>query len=812
MDVNSIIGQLTKEEKATLVAGTDFMYTNSIPRLGIGSVRLSDGPHGLRVQQKNGDNGTSCSDPATCFPTAVTTASSWNPENTYLMGRAMGKEAKSFGIHVILGPAVNIKRNPLGGRCFEYFSEDPYLAGKMGTAEVLGIQSEGVGVSLKHFALNNSENYRFMGDSVADMRAIREIYLKPFEMIVKGAKPETVMCAYNKINGVYCSENKWLLTDVLRDEWGFSGLVMTDWGATHDRLAMLKAGLDLEMPGDTAICKKWILDGLASGELDEAILDNAVRNVLTLIAKHENDKREDADFHMHHLLAKQIAKDGAVLMKNDGTLPLCMDGEFLAVGELFEKPRYQGAGSSMINPMFISTPKSAFDASGVKYTYARGYRENETEVDGTLISEALIAAEKYDSIIAFIGLTDYVESEGFDREHMRLPDNQLALIDALIKTGKTVSVVLYGGSAYELPFADKVNAILNMHLPGQNGGEAMRELLFGEANPSGKLAESWPMSYSDVPFGENFSKERIEVYKESIFVGYRYYLTRGKKVRYPFGYGLSYTTFEYENMTVEKTADGYRISCDVINTKDIDGAEVVQLYVGKRESVVYRPVRELRGFAKLYLKGKERGTAQFTVKNEDLAFFDVKKNRFVTESGEYIFDICSDCQTVKLSSSVAVDAKNVVSPYSDDVNEIYSSAELESVKDEVFEKILGKEIPQLPPKLPITVESRFSDMKSTFMGRILYNSVLLVAKIDLKKAKRLPEGVERDNKIKGALMLRNILSSNSLISMSMCSGGHFSYNMAKGFADMANGKIISGIRKMCVGEKTSARQKNKENG
>ena len=425
MNIEKIISQLTLEEKAALVAGTDFMYTNPVPRLSIPSIRMSDGPHGLRVQNNAGDNGVTGSDPATCFPTAATTASSWNPENTYRMGKAIGKEARHYGVHILLGPGTNIKRNPLGGRNFEYFSEDPILAGRMATAEVLGVQSEGVGVSVKHFALNNSENYRFMGDSIADMRAIREIYLKPFEMIVKGASPETIMCAYNKINGEYCCQNEWLLTDVLRNEWGFSGLVMTDWGATHDRLKMLKSGLDLEMPGDTPICRKWIVDGVKSGELDISVLDEAVKNVLTLVAKHENDKIEKTDFASHHQLAKQIAIDSAVLLKNDGMLPLDKNGEYLVIGELFERTRYQGSGSSMINPAFLSTPKSAFDDAGVKYTYIKGYKENQIRKDDVLIADAIAKASGYENILIFAGLTDYVESEGADRESM------LSAVDSL---------------------------------------------------------------------------------------------------------------------------------------------------------------------------------------------------------------------------------------------------------------------------------------------------------------------------------------------------------------------------------------------
>ena len=810
MNIEKIISQLTLEEKAALVAGTDFMYTNPVPRLSIPSVRMSDGPHGLRVQNNAGDNGVTGSDPATCFPTAATTASSWNPENTYRMGKAIGKEARHYGVHVLLGPGTNIKRNPLGGRNFEYFSEDPILAGRMATAEVLGVQSEGVGVSVKHFALNNSENYRFMGDSIADMRAIREIYLKPFEMIVKGASPETIMCAYNKINGEYCCQNEWLLTDVLRNEWGFSGLVMTDWGATHDRLKMLKSGLDLEMPGDTPICRKWIVDGVKSGELDISVLDEAVKNVLTIVAKHEKDKIEKTDFASHHELAKQIAIDSAVLIKNNGMLPLDKNGEHLVVGELFEKTRYQGSGSSMINPAFLSTPKSAFDDAGVKYTYIKGYKENQIRKDDVLIADAIAKASGYENILIFAGLTDYVESEGADRESMLLPENQLALIDALVKLGKKITVVLYGGSPFEVPFADDVNAILNMYLPGQNGGEAMRELLFGDANPSGKLAESWPTRYEDIPFCNEFGKTQNEIYKESIYVGYRYYLTAGKRVRYPFGFGLSYTTFEYSNVSLEEKGGKYVISCDIINTGKYDGAEIVQLYVSSPRVNVFAPLRELKGFSKIYLKAGQRGRVEFVVDKDELKYYNVAENKYVFEGGEYTFEICSDCESVKLSSTVDIIPDEVTSPYSDMVLEIYQNASLDKVTDRMFDDMSGVKITTLPSKKPIRLESRFSDMKSTFMGTILYNAVLSVAKTDMKKAKKMPEGVERDNKIKGALFLERILNSNSIITMSMSAGKSCPYNFAEGFVNLANGKIIKGAMSFCKSVKAPALPKENQ--
>ncbi len=810
MDIFELLRKLTVEEKAALVAGTDFMYTNPVPGLNIPQIRMSDGPHGLRVQQQGGDNGVAGSEPATAFPTAALTACGWNEDNLYKMGEAIGEEARHYGINVVLGPGVNIKRNPLAGRNFEYFSEDPLLAGKMGAAEINGIQSRGVGVSLKHFALNNAENYRFMGNSVCDERAMREIYLKAFEIAVKTAKPETVMCAYNAINGTYCSQNKWLLSDVLRNEWGFDGLVMTDWGATHDRIEMLKAGLDLEMPGDTDICRKWIIDGVADGTLDEAVLDKAVENVLNLVYKHAGQKTERSDFAAHDLLAEEIAEDCAVLMKNDGTLPLSAEKTYFVAGELFEKMRYQGSGSSMINPTFLTTPKNAFDKADVKYEYCKGYKENQTAADKTLIDEAIKRAEKYDTVLVFVGLTDYVESEGCDRENMRLPENQLALINALIKTGKKIIVVLYGGSPVELPFADKVSAILNMYLPGQRGGEATRKLLFGEKNPCGKLAETWAKYYSDVPYGKEFSKTQIEIYKESVFVGYRYYQKAKKTVAFPFGFGLSYTTFDYTNMSVEESDGKIVVSATVTNTGNRFGGEIVQLYVKAPNTDVFKPEKELRGFTKVYLAAGESKTIKITVNKSELAYYNAKEKRFVTESGEYEIQLCSSSETVKLSEKVKTAGDDVSSPYDKGTFGLYANLP-DKVSDKAFEKMSGLKIPALPPVKPITLESRFTDLKETFMGKIMYNAVLSVAKKDMKKAKKLPDGAERDNKIKGAMFLKRILESNSVITMSMSAGKSCPYHFAKGFVDLANGHIIKGIKDFCSPVKTAALPKNQIN-
>ncbi len=694
MNIDQILHELTTEEKAALVSGTNFMYTNPIPRLGIPSLCMSDGPHGLRKQIGEGDNGISQSEPATAFPTAAATASSWNPENTRKMGQVIAEECRYYGVHTLLGPGVNIKRNPLCGRNFEYFSEDPYLAGVMGAAEVEGVQSKGVGVSLKHFALNNAENFRFMGNSVASEKTMRELYLKSFEYIVKHAHPATVMCAYNQINGVFCSENRWLLTDILRDEWGFDGVVMTDWGAMHDRVASLKAGLDLEMPGDTAICRRWILDGIADGSLPMEDLDKACRNILKWIDAYVKPADPtEPDWQAHHALAAEIAADSAVLMKNDGVLPFSGAEKLHVEGELFEKMRYQGAGSSMINPTMVTTPKDAFERRGVK--------------------DHSIGA--CDTILVFAGLTDLYESEGGDRENMRLPADQLGLIDRMCDTGKKVVVVLFGGSVVELPFADRVSAILNMFLPGQNGGTAAAELLFGDKNPSGKLAETWPLRYEDVPGAASFGKTPLEVYAEGTEVGYRYYNKHGIAVRYPFGYGLSYTSFSHSDWK----QDGNTYTQTVTNTGSRFGAEVAQLYLGG----------ELRGFRKVYLQPGESAEVAITVEKEPER----------------------------------------------DYSDAYS-------------------VPELPPSFPVTMESRFTDLRQSWMGRILFNAVLSVAVKQQKKAEKMSDGPEKENALKGALFLRRVLESNSLRAMSMTAGKSMPYNFAQGFAELTNGHFLRGAK------------------
>lgn len=812
-NTEEILKNMTLEEKAAIVAGTDFMFTNPIPRVNVPALSMADGPHGLRKQTGSMDNGMAGSEPSTAFPTAAAVACGWNIENAKKTGEAIAEECAFYGVDILLGPGVNIKRNPLCGRNFEYYSEDPYLAGELAAGEIEGVQSKGIGTALKHFALNNAENFRFTGGSFADMRAMREIYLRAFERAVKKGKPYTVMCAYNKINGVPCAENKWLLTDLLRGEWGFDGAVMTDWGAMRDRVDAVNAGLDLEMPGDTVYCRKSIINGVKNGGLEMSALDRCVRNMLDLIAKCRGnesvERRGKVDFEAHHALAAEIAEDCAVLMKNDGALPLSNGENLVIVGDLFEKMRYQGAGSSMINPYRVTSPKDAFDSRGVNYKFARGYAVNKLVSDPETITAAVRLADGADKVLVFAGLTDYVEFEAGDRENLSLPQNQLDLINALIGAGKKIIVVLFGGAVVELPFADKVSAILNMYLPGQNGGTAVANLLFGDKNPCGKIAESWVKSYADVPFGGEFSKTANEVYKESVFVGYRYYLTAQKQVAFPFGFGLSYTKFGYSDMAVEECGEDICVSCKVMNTGLRFGAEIVQLYVQAPNGGVFKPLRELRAFTKIYLKAGESGRAEMTFAKADLKYWNIAENRFVAEGGNYALQICSDCRTVKLEKSVFIGGETVGLPYQIQINEVYSGCNFDNVTLETFENMSGVKVPVLPAVKPITMESRFSDLKNTFFGKILYAAVMSVPRRELKRVKKLPDGVERENRIKGAIFLEKILNSGCLRSMSM-SSPMLPYNAAEGVKELSNGHILRAIAKFCKKIRVTKLPKNKK--
>ncbi|MCM1050128.1 MAG: glycoside hydrolase family 3 C-terminal domain-containing protein [Clostridiales bacterium] len=806
--VNELISQLTLEEKSALLEGYQSWMTNAIPRLDIPAIHLTDGPVGVRkkaTDEGSGATGLGLSYPSTSFPTSVSIANSWNVENAEKMGRAIGEECIGYDVQVLLGPALNLKRDPRCGRNFEYYSEDPLLAGKMASAFVKGVQSTGTAACPKHFALNNNENYRYMSDSVADERAVRELYLKAFEICVREGQPRTMMCSYNKVNGEFSSQNKWLLTDILRKEWGFDGMVMTDWGATVDRVRGVDAGLDLDMPGGIWENRKSIMDAVKKGTLSGEALDKAVANVLKVVkesvpAAPEGQKQRLLN---HAQIAVDIAADCAVLLENDGILPLQKKQKILAVGDLFKKMRYQGAGSSGLNPAYLTTVKEAFDKAGVDYAYAKGYREISHEPDADMEKEALEAAKDAEVILFFCGLTELFESEGFDREDISIPYNQLQLLDKLCATGKKTVAVLYGGSPFEVPFSGKTNAILHMFLPGQGGGEATRRLLYGEANPSGKLSETWMKTCADIPFGSQYGKSKVVPYRESIYVGYRYFDKIADRIRYPFGHGMSYTTFEYSNLNVCHAGGKITAALTVTNTGSADGAEVVQLYVGKNTNTrVFKAEKELKAFAKVYLAAGESKEIMLDFDDNALAYYNVKAQSWVVENGSYPVLIGASSRDIRMEASVEITGQEeVLGPYSEETVNAYEAIAEGGVTDSVFELVLGRKIPMEPAVYPYTIESPISDFQHTKMGRFLYNSVINGIAAQGKGINKMPEGPEKDAQIKSQNFVLRFIPCNCPRALIQSGGGRMQMNMAYAIAEFANGHILKAIKAVVKGEK-----------
>ena len=614
MDIEKILQQMTLEDRIALCSGENFWETKTYEKYGIPSLFMCDGPHGLRKQEDAAAMlGANESRKATCFPAEVTTAGSWDPELLTAIGSAIGQEAREQGVGLVLGPGANLKRNPLCGRNFEYFSEDPYLAGKLAAGFIRGAEAQGIGTSLKHFAVNSQEKSRFTSNSVLDDRTLRELYLTAFEIAVKEGHPSTLMCAYPKLNGVHCSDNKALLTDILRTEWGFSGLVVTDWGAMNDRIEGFRAGCDLNMPGGSDYMEKEVLQAVKNGTLPESCVDNSARRVLKLVFRAAETLKAPAtcDYEAHHVLAKRAAAEGAVLLKNeDGILPLKKDAKIAVIGAMAKNLRYQGSGSSHINPTGLSQPLDFLPDA----IYAPGC-DDRGDTTEDLLSQAAKTAQEAEIAVIFAGLPDRYESEGFDRADMKMPDGQLRMIDAVAAANSNTVVVLLCGSAVECPWADRVKGILYMGLPGQAGGEAVADLLCGRANPSGKLAESWPLSYADVPSSEIYGKTDDALYEEGLYVGYRYYEKSGVAVRWRFGYGLSYTEFCYSDLTV----NGDTVSVTVRNTGKRAGAEVVQLYIRAPQDGLHRPLRELKGFQKVFLQSGESRTVTFPLTDRSFA-------------------------------------------------------------------------------------------------------------------------------------------------------------------------------------------------
>lgn len=658
---------LTLEEKASLTSGADFWTTKAIDRVGIPSVMMTDGPHGLRKQSGSTDHlGLASSVPATCFPPAVGIGSSFDPEIIERVGAAIGVEAAIENVAVVLGPGINIKRSPLCGRNFEYFSEDPIVSGILGAASVRGIQSKGVGTSLKHFAANNQEFDRMRASSDVDPRPLREIYLRGFERVVKDAAPWTVMCSYNKLNGVWTSEDPWLLTSVLRDDWGFDGLVVSDWGAVNDRVVGVAAGLDLEMPASGGRTDAQLVEAVRAGTLPESVLDTAAARAIDLVRK-AGERPAVAgplDVDAHHALAREAAGRSIVLLKNDGALlPLAADQKVAVIGAFATEPRFQGAGSSLINPTRVDNALDELRVvGGENVSYAAGFAVEGGAVEASgrtaeeLRAEAVGVARTADVAVLFLGLPAAEESEGFDRDHIDLPAEQLAVLDAVLEVNPRVVVVLSNGGVVALPFADRVPAIIESWLLGQAGGGAVADVLYGAVNPSGKLTETVPVRLEDNPSFGNFPGEFEHVrYGEGLLVGYRWYDAKGLDVTFPFGHGLSYTTFEYTGATAEVGADGgIVVRLDVTNSGDRDGREVVQVYVAPTTSIVQRAPRELKAFSSVALAAGETRSVELVVRREDLAYWDIRVDRWVVEGGEYTVEVAASSRDIRSRVSVEI--------------------------------------------------------------------------------------------------------------------------------------------------------------
>ena len=799
----TIIRKMSLEEKALMMSGKNTWQTQDYPQYGIPSMMMSDGPHGMRTQPSGvGDHlGLNASMPATCFPTAATIANSWDESLGEEIGKALAEEAISMGVNVILGPGLNIKRSPLCGRNFEYFSEDPYHAGKMAASYVKGIQSYGISACPKHFAVNSQELRRMAMNSVVDERTLREIYLTGFEIAVKEGKAKSIMSSYNEVNGVYANESKHLLQKILVDEWGFDGYVVSDWGASNDHALGVKHGSHLEMPGTTKTGQKEILKGIKEGVLTEAELDQRLDELLDVIfitnegakkAKEiygigESSMTEQAfDVEAHHALARKAAEEGIVLLKNDGDiLPLTEKTKVAVIGDFAKIPRYQGAGSSLVNP--TKEPESilnCIDSSGLHMlSFAQGYERN-AKPNSQLVEDAIKVAEEADIVLVFAGLDEIKEAEGLDRTDMKMPEAQDALITALTEKYDNVIVVLSAGSPVEMPWADKVKAIVQGYLGGQAGASAMLNVLAGKVNPSGRLNETYPVSYEDTPAYAYYpSKERNSEYRESLYVGYRYYTSVAKEVRFPFGYGLSYTSFAYSDIK----ANEHEVRFKIKNTGERDGVEVPQLYVSLFSDTVFRPVRELKGFARVELKVGEEKEVVIPFDDKTFRFFDTRTNTWEEESGTYRILIARNANDIELKTDVTIVGTIREGGYNEELLPSYFAGNIVNVDDNEFERLYGKELPNGSWGGEIGINDALCQFYYAKSGlcRLVYKMFTNI----------LDKAIKKGEPNLDILFIYNM----PIRGISRMTGGAVNMKMVYGITEIANGHFFKGIGKVISG-------------
>lgn len=789
-----IVGKMSLEQKAAFVSGYDYWHLEEAPELGLPKIMITDGPHGLRKakgkdyvpepdeQKSSASVGLGNSVPTTCFPPAATSSCSWDPELLFAEGEAMAEECLKEKVSVILGPGTNIKRSPVCGRNFEYFSEDPLLAGKCSAAVINGVQSKGVGTSLKHFACNSQEAFRMVLNEVIDERTMREIYFPAFEIAVKEAQPWTIMNSYNRINGVYASQNEWMQQQVLRKEWGFNGLIVTDWGASVDRVDGVKAGTDLEMPTSGKLNAQKIIDAIQAGELDEAILNERVDTVVDLIIKSKPalEKTHTYDKKAHHAIAQKIAEGSMVLLKNDDAiLPLKAGQKVAVIGEMAKAPRYQGAGSSVINPTMLSNAYDEMAALGVDMIYAQGYVKSKDEVDNALFAEAVDAAKKADVAVVFVGLTEAFEGEGYDRENINMPQSHNDLVAKIVEANPNTVVVLAGGSVVLMPWLDSVKGLLNSGLGGQAGGAAVASILTGKVNPSGKTTETYPTSFDVNPtFGNYPGGPVTSEHRESVFIGYRYYDAADMDVAIPFGYGLSYTTFEYSDIKVSADkitdTDTLTVSFKITNTGAVDGAEIAQVYVADKESTIYRPVKELKGFKKVFLKAGETVEVSIDLDKRAFAFYNVNIGDWCVEAGDFDILVGASSRDIKLTATVAVDAPACDIPdYRATAPNYYN--DVTAIGRDDFAAVYGElPSPDIDPNKKIDIYSCLNDARHTKWGG-------RICRIIEKVMSGMGSDANGDGKMLAAMATQ--IPVRNFIQMSM---GVFSPKMADGLLMILN--------------------------
>lgn len=788
-------------EKSALLEGRDNWWTNPVNSLGLKPITITDGPHGVRLVRKKEKGGFEVGNAfeSTCFPTASCIACSFDKELAYLEGKTIAEECLYYGVSVILGPGINLKRNPLCGRNFEYFSEDPVLSSTLAGYYVKGVQENGVSACLKHFICNNTEDLRFVNDSVVDKRALEELYLRNFQLAMDIKKPDTLMTSYNSINGVPACQNTYLLKDVLRNKFNFDGVIMTDWGAMHDRVLSLLATNDLEMPGMVNYNRKQIIENYEKDEEFKKAVDESTNRMLKLVEKGNNfEQLKEVDFNKNAEISYKIAIESCVLLKNKNKiLPLEKNTKYLVIGSFFKDMRYQGAGSSLINPARLCSHYDAFKENEVNFVYEQGFDPFNLKNNSKLKKKALKKAVEFDTLILFLGLDEFTEMEGFDRKTNKLPQYQIDLLEALIPLKKRIVIVLSNGSSIEIPFIDSIDGILEMYLAGEMAGKACFNLLFGLANPCGKLAETWPKNIDFVPFIKEYGKEREEYYKESIFIGYRYYLSHPEKILFPFGFGLSYTKFKYSDLNVKVEKDKIKISYKIKNIGTRNGKEISFIFFSKSDSKTFRPVRELKGFDKTEIEVGDTKEIEVEIPISLLEYYEINQQRFILENGRYDIEIGSSSTQIELKTSISLKGEKVLNPL---CNEKYKKVDLDNISLGDFNFIYNSEFPT-PINLNEHLEEKMIKEFSSHFGKFVRRIANLVGKHRIRKAKFIRDPKKRREEVKNAYFVYKSIDNTPLFLGCNNSNGMLTHTQANGLALMCNGHFFKGLKQVSKKEK-----------